>query len=66
MNIDFRKIVVTILSIVVAVLGGNQYQQFSTLNDIQKNIKTLAEDGKMLAKTVDSVAHRDFTRFESE
>lgn len=59
MKLDFRKIVVTILSLIVAVLGGNQYQQFSALNDIQSDVK-------MLAKTVDSVAHRDFTRFESE
>lgn len=59
MKFDFRNIVVTILSIIVAVLGGNQYQQFSALNDIQNDVK-------LVAKAVESVAHKDFTRFESE
>lgn len=59
MNFDFRKILVTILSIVVTILGGAQYQQSSTLNEMQN-------DFKLLAKTVDSVANRDIARFESE
>lgn len=59
MKFDLRKIVVTILSLIVAVLGGSQYQQMSNLYEMQDNVKKLTQ-------TVDSIAHRDFARFESE
>jgi hypothetical protein len=59
MNLDFRKVVVTILSIIVAVLGGNSYQQSSLLNDTQKSVKELAQ-------VVNTLARTDTARFESE
>lgn len=44
MNFDIKKLVIGILSVIIAVLGGNAYQTSNSLNDVQKNIAQLSDN----------------------
>lgn len=43
MSIDVKKIVIAVLSAIVAILGGNAYQTSNSLNDVQKNVTQLSQ-----------------------
>lgn len=44
MNFDIKKLVIGILSVIIAVLGGNAYQTSNALNDVQKNVVQLSKN----------------------
>jgi len=43
MNFDIKKLVIGILSVIIAVLGGNAYQTSNSLNDVQKSMNQLTQ-----------------------
>ena len=44
MNVDIKKLVIGILSVIIAVLGGTAYQTSSSLNEVQKNVTQLSKN----------------------
>ena len=55
----WKEIVVSILSVLLAILGGSHYQQSNTLGEMQTTVKELEQ-------VVKSLAHKDITHFESD
>jgi hypothetical protein len=43
MNFDIKKLVIGILSVIIAVLGGNAYQTSNSLNNVQKSMNQLTQ-----------------------
>lgn len=46
---NWRNIVISVLSAIIALLGGSQYQQASSINDMQKNITELRQNLNIIA-----------------
>jgi hypothetical protein len=38
---SWKNIVISVLSIIITLLGGSQYQQMNSLNEVQKSIKEI-------------------------
>lgn len=58
MSIDVKKIVIAVLSAIVAILGGNAYQTSSSLNDVQKNVT-------QLSKSLEDLKINDSTKIDT-
>jgi hypothetical protein len=43
---NWKNIVISVLSVIITLLGGSQYQQMNSLNEVQNSIKTMKEDLK--------------------
>lgn len=49
MSTDIKKLVIGILSVIIAVLGGNAYQTSNSLNDVQKSMSQLTQTVNTMA-----------------
>ena len=59
MNDKTKNILTALFTFLLALLGGSQYQQSAQLNAVQQAVK----DQNVV---VESLAHRDLTRYEAE
>jgi hypothetical protein len=46
---NWKNILISVLSAVIALLGGTQYQQLNSLNEAQKSIKELQQGINIIA-----------------
>lgn len=56
---NWRNIVISILSVIITVLGGSQYQQANSLNEVKNSITSLKEGIK-------NTYNCDVAKFESD
>jgi len=52
---NWKNIVISVLSVIITLLGGSQYQQANTLNELKNSVQTIKNSSNC-----------DMARFESD